>query len=74
VKLMTLGATSDSSPGTSYIPSKTWYSLTAAISILLILPIILEPIVNRFLEKSPEMISHSNESLRNINDEIGESE
>ena len=74
VKLMTLGATSDSSPGTTYIPSKTWLSLTATIFILLILPVIIEPLVNRFLVKSPEMKSHSNELMNINNDEIGESE
>ncbi len=73
VKLMTLGATSDSSPGTTYIPSKTWISLTATIFILLLLPIIIEPVANRFLTNSPEMILHSNESLRRGN-EIDESE
>jgi len=74
VKLMTLGATSDSSPGTMYIPSKTWISLTMTIITLLMLPVIMEPIVNRFLEKSPEMISHSNESVKTNSDDIRESE
>ncbi len=74
VKLMTLGATSDSSPGTTYIPSKTWISLTSTIFILLMLPVIIEPLVNRFLAKSPEMVSHSNELMKSNNDEFEESE
>ncbi len=79
IKLMTLGATSSSSPGTTYIPSKTWFSLTFTIATLLMLPVIIEPLVNRFLEKSPEMKSYSQESkeneLKNKKiDEIGESE
>lgn len=74
VKLMTLGATSDSSPGTSYIPTKTWFSLTATIFILLISPVVLEGLVNNFLQRSPEMISYSNESMKNLDEEIAESE
>ncbi|MBJ23484.1 MAG: hypothetical protein CMB64_02325 [Euryarchaeota archaeon] len=74
VKLMTLGATSDSSPGTTYIPSKTWFSLTATIFVLLISPVFLEGFVNNFLQRSPEMISHSNESMKHADKEIGESE
>ena len=71
---MTLGATTDSSPGTSYIPSKTWLSLTGTIFILLIIPIILEGLVNAFLQKSPEMVSHSDESMKNYSEDIKESE
>ena len=68
VKLMTLGATSDSSPGTTYIPSKTWLSLTGTIFILLIIPVILEALVNSFLQRSPEMISHLDMSLIHISE------
>ena len=41
---------------------------------LLILPVIIEPVVKRFLVKSPEMKSHSNELMKINNDETGESE
>ena len=74
VKLMTLGATSDSSPGTEYIPSKTWVSLTLTILILLISPVLLEAIVNNFLQRSPEMILHSNQSMKKFESNIEESE
>ena len=74
VKLMTLGATSDSSPGTTYIPSKTWLSLTGTIFILLIIPVILEALVNSFLQRSPEMISHLDESMKSYDEDIRESE
>ncbi|RAH14866.1 MAG: hypothetical protein CMB56_004170 [Methanobacteriota archaeon] len=74
VKLMTLGATTDSSPGTSYVPSKTWFSLTATVFVLLISPVFLEGLVNKFLQRSPEMISYSNESMKNINEKLEESE
>ncbi|MDC0056118.1 S26 family signal peptidase [Deltaproteobacteria bacterium] len=52
VKLMMSG---DGSPGTSQVPSASWGWLFISIASVLALPIILEPLLNRIINGSPEV-------------------
>ena len=51
VKLMVSG---EGTPGTSYVPSSSFFILFTLIGSVLVLPMVLEPVVRRFMAKAPE--------------------
>ena len=61
VKLMVSGG---DSPGTAYVPTSSFYWLFALIVSVLILPMIVEPVIKKLMQLSPELIQANKESKK----------
>jgi signal peptidase I len=59
VKLMVSGG---DSPGTAYVPTSSFYWLFTLIASVLIAPMIIEPLINKLMRNSPELIQANKES------------
>jgi hypothetical protein len=61
VKLMVSG---EGSPGTSYVPTSSFYWLFTLIASVLIAPMILEPLINKLMQRSPELAQANKEAKK----------
>jgi hypothetical protein len=59
VKLMVSGG---DSPGTVYVPTSSFYWLFTLIASVLIAPMIIEPMINKLMQRSPEVGQANKES------------
>lgn len=59
VKLMVSGG---DSPGTSYVPTSSFYWLFTLIASVLIAPMIIEPLINKLMQRSPELAQANKEA------------
>jgi len=66
VKLMVSG---DDSPGTAYVPTSSFYWLFTLIASVLIAPMIIEPLINKLMQRSPELIQANKESKKIVHEE-----
>jgi len=51
VKLMVGG---DGTPGTTYVPSSSFFMLFSLIAAVLVIPMVFDPLSKKFLKRSPE--------------------
>ena len=61
VKLMVGG---EGSPGTSYVPTSSFYWLFTLIISVLIAPMIIEPLINKLMQRSPELAQANKEAKK----------
>ena len=54
----------EGSPGTAYVPTSSFYWLFTLIASILIAPMIIEPLINKLMQRSPELAQANKESKK----------